>query len=711
MKKRANYWITSIMFIGALFLVLGILYANRSHEISDVSELTYNDGMLYGMYQKDKVTYLFEYDVDTSQSSRMKVTNGTINSLTAMGNGQAYAVYTSEGSIYLTSCDFKKGTLETITDMNEIEGEFLTSNPLRNDNLVVIFLYSNEVMEYVTYEYDGIEFRCLDQEEVELGHLTYMYDLDGNLWSIDAMGNIYQNEMVFHNDGSQISKRNTAFEAYDTFHFKNLDDGNTYQLVDGKLEIVEFNYEIYQFEDQQVEDIEFDEKTNITYGILMSADGRKVPIFYDGEKEVIIESAMMSTRELVYTGIFLWIAIFFLGMVCYGIIQFYVHRKLGIPVSVIISVLLLPVSILGYFCAMEKMEGNLLETQALYFSEYASSVGEFYAKQIDMRTFEENYHKEYLSTDDITVYFEHIEVDLVYWESIYFYKNGELYSAEIYNLLNVPLDESINKNAYRMIVESLEKGQQTLIEYRDNGLDVSTMITPLRGLDGTVIGGLEVVFDTYEVKASFEDQITRIRVILILVLMAMYVFTCTICYFITRKLGKIRSTAYEIMKGNFAARTNLKGKNEVSDLGNRMDCMGVELEHKFSYLRKLDETYKTFLSEDQILLLHLEGVLGVNVGDSVTLNKPTMSMNRSFEKEISYIVQHHYGFVQFSQESAKITLFDFEQVVQIAINLQEQQKEGTLYISVVRQTSKMGVIGTTERKFIQMISQDNEFSN
>lgn len=75
--------------------------------------------------------------------------------------------------------------------------------------------------------------------------------------------------------------------------------------------------------------------------------------------------------------------------------------------------------------------------------------------------------------------------------------------------------------------------------------------------------------------------------------------------FLTRRLNELGQAAREYTRGNFAARVNIAGDEEIKDLGRTLNKMAEEIQHSLDSLKESEESFRTIFNftSDAVFLL------------------------------------------------------------------------------------------------------------
>lgn len=755
--------ILSLMLL-SLIIAFVVVHFNKVYELTYVTEATYSDGTVYGLDSTDSNYFVFKYDVDTQEGVGIDVpfVRGTVAETISgpyLIDGKGCYVYRTvidiedvenEENNYsaIAYCDYENGELLDIVcwDNDSSEEFFYQVNAVDDKLYFIMYCADNNALRY--YEFDGKELDYCGEVEYKSGMAMYFVDQYLNAWSCSYEGDIYcqtldgVNELVFENDGTQISRVNTNFVDGKGVYFTNLDNNTVYELtyVDGVFSMTELDFEhmVYDYEINEYNVQNYNEEENV-YLALVDVEEKVLISLISEEGESIIEYIHKdkSTMRMMRLEVFLGVFIAFMGI--WLLMLKYAKDKTGIPVFILILCILIPMNVIGCYYSIQLTQDNLNQQKMIQIASQLSNIADVCQNEINMEIFEENSSKEYVTEQDIVKQFEEFTTESEYYDAekgtynafntivavnVYYYKNDEIYSASLSNILNIPLSYNSYIGASDSIITALEENKEVVLDYKMFGMDVLSVIKPILNSSGDVVGGIEIVLNydtTFEAHQIYNNRIAAIYIMCSILFTLIVTF---IIYLATRGLKKTRIAAKQIMDGNLSVRIHSKGNNEIGELNRSLDVMIEELESKTIFMKEQAKNYEAMMDSALFQMMHREGVLASQEGDNTQINKLIFSIGfvqegafsfQKFNQEIAphmeFIAEKNLGIVQISKEKLKITVLDNNQVINVAISIQEllRLEHNERYISIIRQSSKIGIVGEKERKKMVTISLDEEF--
>lgn len=737
--KNRNSFLIGFIVILSVLISFACVHHTRYKTIDTVEQFIYQEGMGYGLFSEGDTQYLFSYELNTGKSKYYPLEEGYLWTIAGGEGSTIHAYYKQDGNTYITSFDFDTGEMTLLLDLGYLTFNYVNIHYREDYGFYVYFLYEDTVS---TYSYQDGTLKLLSSQKTVTDHgnfvLSYILN-SGETCFVYADGSMAVGEGFFQNDGSFISQRNTDFLYGDYLYFTNLDEGKSYYLDENmEPQAVTLHFKPTSFDENTTSNVYYVEDENLFFGYTETSEGSVLPFIYGEDSyDLVIEKIAASWLTVCITALVSFFLSLFVLWGLVALINYYLKKETGIPVSLIVTLFLLPITIFCYFAGTMLMEKRLGTESLVDFSNNTYLLSNIYTYNISWDIFEDYYEQDYMSLEDSELLLEELnrvsalwytledtsDIDTIYYEFLYFFKDDAVYSADGLNLLNIPLDDFLSYEAYSGLYESFSENKIVSHSFTDYAVPVYSLIVPIENEEGIVLGGLELMFLAETVDDLFTEQLAHTKLMLLQVLVGLYLVTCLICHIAMRHLASIRKAAKAMMQGDLKNHLNLKGISEVSRLGQSLDTMSRELDGKLHDIHALDQSYDCFLPEYQFRLLHEEGLSAVNLGDSTDIMVATITTgrhledgdyftayNKAYGREVDYIVEEKLGLVSFYQERPRFSCFDFNKVIDTALHLLSMNRDTNLYLSVVRQNIALGVIGSKESKVLTAISQDTSFT-
>lgn len=135
---------------------------------------------------------------------------------------------------------------------------------------------------------------------------------------------------------------------------------------------------------------------------------------------------------------------------------------------------------------------------------------------------------------------------------------------------------------------ALDGEQAEVINDGENGRLISVAVPIDRG--GEIIGGVYLAETVNTISATIKSARTSLIVFSALIIILIGMLSLGMSYVITSPMQEFREVAREISKGNFSKRVNVRGRNEIAQMGETLNYMCDELE-------LLEEKRRKFVSD------------------------------------------------------------------------------------------------------------------
>ncbi len=761
MKDRKKIYVIFTLIIISLGIAFLAVYFTKVYELTYVTDAEYSDGQVYGVESTDSNYFVFQYDIESQQGEGINVpfVTGTVAETISgpyLIEGQGAYVYrvvknvenladSSNNYHSIAYCDFENGELDDVVYWSDDE-EFFYQVTSMDEKLYFIMYSTDGMLRY--YEFDGETLEYYGEIEYKTGTALRIIDRYLNLWSYTYEGDIYcqtidgTDELVFENNGIEITRENSNYIGGKGVYFTNLDDETVYELtyIDGVFSMQEFvyDYSLLAYEINQYNVQNYNEKDDV-YLSLVEIDDRVIISLITEDDEMVIDSITKNRKVLCTQRIQIFFVVFLLLIFIWLMGRKYKKDGTGIPVFILILCLLIPMNIFGCYYSILLMQENLKEQIMMQTAEQLSNIADVYINEIDIEVFEENSQQDYVTESDLYEQFSEFFSENEFYDAtsetyesfnsilcvnLYYLKEEELYSASLTNILNVSLNANDNLAGTDEIITALSENMDVILEYRMYGIDVLSVVKPVTNSSGEVIGGIEIVLDYDVTFENFEIYKSKIAAVYIACSILFTIIVTVIVYLGTRGLRKTRNAAKEIIQGNMSVRIHSKANNEIGELNRSIDSMVEELETKTIYMKNQEEKYEAMMDSALFEMINKEGVLVSKEGENTQVNTLVATIGfeqkgsfsfQKFNEEISelieYISERKLGVIQVQKENLKITVLDNNQVIDVVICLQEllKSRNDERYISIIRQTSKIGIVGMKDCKELVTISLDEEF--
>ncbi len=767
--------ITVIFFICILtgVMVFSYLFISRQsvHKIKSVNLADYNDGYIYGIDMDSDKYYIFCVDTNSGRQEFFTYPierNGSeviLDDLNWCDNGDMYVHLRekkspeTEAVDTIEYCDFDSGRLVTVWNVNDLAEDdyFFFDSNINGEMELVTINYENRTLRQYKLIEEGI---AEEINSIKLHELAYMIIIDdnGKVWTMTINGDIGMVEddgsirTVFLNDGSQIGTENVKHEFNkDGIHFLNLDTGYNYKITkDTNYEKAElcFEHKIAYAKSFKVSDMyNMYENNGVYVGVLSLDDGRNVPALC-GEKEYILDQISWTRGKIIALTLLM-----FLGVSSVLIIYTYVFyrmwkRKGGAPVFGIATMLILPIiaagiAVMFYFIDSRWTNEKEEKIQQLYVvneiikNNIDTEMLEAYSKK-DQLSYEELENLQLLLNDSAEVRnadegkSDYINNTIL--SRLYFYKNNDIYSAVNWYQLKIPMSYQITSNVYKCMKESAEMDKAVSVEYNDISGRYISVFSPVKNVNGNVIGVLEINESTSVLELDILNSTRMIKNLILAAAAMLFLLIQVVLWINTRPLKGLRQAMADVARGNLSARANISGNHEIAVIGREFDKMADLIENRVCEVEEFQKKYEAFVPSKFFYILKRNGIKEAAAGDSGIFTATVMAFNSSgykdavikkydevflysnkyLPKEIP-IIHSYGGIIRRIFEGGEETIFingTQNKVAECAIDVIESVKDSgeKFCAGIAKEELRFGVIGLPKRMTTAMISEHGSLS-
>ncbi|MDO4278951.1 MAG: HAMP domain-containing protein [Lachnoclostridium edouardi] len=644
-------------------------------------------------------------------------------------------------------CNFQTGKLEKRWDIDQIcqeENKRYFTNTMADDQEIYLCLVNEEnIFWYRLTEDGGREFYRKDIRPgadyglIVNGSLDAVFmDREVNICKIDKNGKKY---MIFTNDGRQITRDNFVYSFDDQkLHLWNVTAQQAYEI---RTDMTEENIQVCR------ENLTLEDKAHIEN----LEDGRQVLAVKGDNYEVIDRLERSSYWKLIT---FLKAAILLMAAGFFYLFLIAMARRIkgGMPVWASMVLVMIPFIGAGY-TVMFKMVDKRLET---YYENVSaiqlSRVNRDFMFQMDQKKFEE-YWSQPVHTDekrkDLEInhsqyeYFLN-ETDGSYTSrqrakvNQYFYRDGQLYSAESGYFMNLPL---VYQMPYEVIVameKAVRENKDIYLSYNDGLEGWNSVFTPIVSERGTVIGVLEATIENQWTVLEEIISGKRLKRQITLASLGLLAVVLAVMWLNMRPLSRLKTAVLDLTDGQLDARANVKGSSEVAGIAAMFNRIAENAEKQVQHIESFQKKYEAFLPGEIFGLFGKNGIQNIQPGDEKEIQGTVMALgnvedrkqnpgdteygsgyvfakiNKRLECQIP-VIKACGGIVCRFTKSGLETIFpqgDRRQALLAAVsavqNTRKFQTGAKSYAGITAGQMKLGIMGSEKRCIVSvMASQKN----
>lgn len=140
-----------------------------------------------------------------------------------------------------------------------------------------------------------------------------------------------------------------------------------------------------------------------------------------------------------------------------------------------------------------------------------------------------------------------------------------------------------------VLKRALDGEQADIIDNGENNMRLISVAVPVK-IGGEIIGGVYLAEAINTIDSTIRSARTSLIVFSVLIILLIGMLSLGMSYIITSPMEEFSAVAREISKGNFSKRINVKGRNEIAQMGQTLNYMCDELE-------LLEEKRRKFVSD------------------------------------------------------------------------------------------------------------------
>ena len=136
---------------------------------------------------------------------------------------------------------------------------------------------------------------------------------------------------------------------------------------------------------------------------------------------------------------------------------------------------------------------------------------------------------------------------------------------------------------------ALDGEQADMVSENENDMQLISVAVPI-SIGGDIVGGVYLAKSVSTIAATIKSARNSLIVFSTLIIILIGMLSLGMSYIITSPMQEFREVAREISKGNFSRRVNVRGRNEIAQMGETLNYMCDELE-------LLEEKRRKFVSD------------------------------------------------------------------------------------------------------------------
>lgn len=730
------------------------------HEFVESYELNYNDNIIYGLDVADEEVIIYKMNIlNTNQDffSVNRIENNsqiTVKSLVMNENQDMYALISVNNINHIAYCNFSTEKLDIIHTIDNSALSFIAGYRNELDDIIILMKNSQYIYQYkfVDNELELLNTTYFAHNDMQIIHLS-----NGQIWGNTIEGDYYYitpeslHIPIFINDGSFISKNNGDVIKFDDgIAIRNIDSNMYYKLEFDEVLKQPKIYEPYlllennsSIENIFIDGIYIDELRSILTTTI-TEELNFVPMLFDGghiifdsvQKKIATEQGFALLYKYSYAVAFIFIA--------YLIIT---NIKKGIPVTIIIIFYAIIIIIVGKNILDYNLDIKLEASNDMTSFGYRLAMNSAIIASIDKENFKTAYEKEYISQNDILTYYEDLpQVNTLYYDShideikmfsswiatkMYFYKNDTVYGA-YNNALNMNLKYSLNQILYSTLMEVYDTQKDTTAYYTLDGVECTSVISPIFDETGELIGAVESIGDynlEYYALRTYKESLIYPVIFGSITILGMI---CVSIYIGIRKISVVSNNAYNVTQGQFNRFTKINGINEMAKLNKTLEKVISNILNQKEDLDILQTKYTAFSPNALFNLYELgdyrdfKGLAIIINGNSDNTNEfeffnDTLGEHISFLSNKQAYIEKMADFelkAFFANKDKCIDKYEDKitcnnensNVIEICLEMLEQ-REKEIYCTVLVDELHMGIIGNEHRKLFKSISKYEKLSS
>lgn len=624
----------------------------------------------------------------------------------------------------IARCDFRSGRLVEMWDVDRIceaGQKYFLYQTASDQQLYLCTVTEDEIFWYRLTGDGGAEpYR---REPMPGPMFSALADKDLNMIFIDPEGNISRtdelgrSQVIFRNNGILLGQDNVVYDFEDpVIHLWNVSENQFYEIRTDAS-----GGEIRQCGEQRTWD-------DMAHGKTLE-DGRQVLEVKGNGSEVIDRLERGKDWQAV---VFMKTAAVLMaaGLAYIFLIAAAGRKEGGAPVWTVMVLVILPFLIAGYGILFKITDRHLNRSYENVSAVRLSQANRDFRFRMDMDQFEayrmEPYHTEERreKMELASSWQEHFRNsgDKTYTNRErprirqYFYKDGEIYSAESEYTMNLPVDYQFPPEKTEAMKQAVREQRDIFLSYNDGLADWNASFTPITGKGGYVTGLLE---------ASTENQWIRLQRILsgnelkrkiALASLGLLAVVLAVMWISMSPLSRLKAAILALTEGKLDARAHVGGKSEIAGIASVFNRIAGDVENQVHQTEAFQKKYEAFLPREIFSLFGKDGIEKIQPGDEKKITAAVLalgdgenqdgsfkSLNQTLEYQIP-VIKSNGGIVFrlaasgieaiFPQREQQGVLFAAVMAVQGALKVPGGQR---LYAAITAGEMKIGIMGSEKR--------------
>lgn len=776
MKKMIPLIAAGAVLLLSLAAAAAIAVKRSGHQIQFAYQAAYEGRFLAGIDMADNRYYVFRSDISETEQDFFTIpleergTYHILNELIIDEEGNAY-VHHIRGDIKtrevlsetIDYCDFSAGKLTERWKVSEVSGGRHVGNYYIPGDGIYLIMQDVENRKILWYRLNPDGTAKLDQTSAVPQSAKIIYfDKEKEIWASTFEGDVYKirangsERLIFRNDGSQVGVDNVSYSFQGKeFHFKNLTDGNNYVIdlaTGGKLALCKEHQDIQAsaFDSSRLFNGDNLVEREVYFGVLPLDSGRQIPAVYGEDGELALDFVTRGADKTAREAALLFILFSGAGLCWIGSAFLMKRREGGAPVWGMITFFMVPFLGAGYLMTFWLTNARLVTDGERENIQYLAGIGRDLVERIPMEQF--------LSYREQDVFTEKELEELVeefnsgsgrYWDrrtssmqqaseeeginaALYFWKDGEVYSACRSYQLNVPVQYVSSAAEYAGLSRAARENRPVYAPYSTLNGRFFSVFLPVSGTDGEVLGVLQVEKDIQWSTLENIENARELRRWFGAVSLSLLILVQLILWRNMRPLKQLRKAFSRMADGNLSARAGIRGAGEIAGVGRLFDRMAGTLERQAEGTEAFRRKYEAFVPAPLFFFLNRKGIRAVKAGDETELwasilavgaagmgekgepegRNPFKDSNRFLAGQIP-LIREKGGIIRRLIGRGGESIFpenSQKKALDAAVSVLKAAKGGSLCAGIARERLKFGVIGSKKRLVTALISSHGGLS-
>ena len=218
----------------------------------------------------------------------------------------------------------------------------------------------------------------------------------------------------------------------------------------------------------------------------------------------------------------------------------------------------------------------------------------------------------------------------------YFYKDGEIYSAESEYTMNLPVKYQFPHEKTEAMMLAIQEEKDVFLSYNDGLEDWYSSFTPMKGKGGYVIGLLEASAENQ--RGRFEQILNRkaLKRRIALASLGLLAVVLLVMWMNMRPLSRLKAAILALTDGRLDTRVYVGGNSEIAGIAAAFNRIAENAEGQVHRTESFQKKYEAFLPREIFGLFGKNGIEKIRPGDEKQVQAAVLALGGGENQEHSF---------------------------------------------------------------------------